>query len=109
MLHHRCDTRKSGNRADDREAIRSFAQRFAARRVGGTQFRHFVTNIAIELAPDGTRASATAYLLVLISRDGNHHTLPPGRYECDVVKEGAAWRFSRRVVFHDHDYSLDGI
>jgi uncharacterized protein (TIGR02246 family) len=92
-----------------RDAIRAFAERFAALRAGGTQFRHFVTNIAIELAPDGTRAGATAYLLVLISRDGNHRTLPPGRYECDVVKEGAAWRFSHRVVFHDHDYSLDGI
>jgi ketosteroid isomerase-like protein len=91
------------------DAIRSFAAGFAALRVAGTQFRHFVSNIAVELNAGGDQARATAYLLVVISKNGNHRSLPPGRYECDVVKEGAAWRFTRRVVFHDHDYTLDGI
>jgi uncharacterized protein (TIGR02246 family) len=90
-----------------RDAIRSFAQRFAALRAAGTQFRHFVTNIAVEIGPDGDRARATTYLLVMISKDDTHRTLPPGRYECDIVKAGATWRFSRRTVFHDHDYILD--
>ena len=89
------------------DAIRAFAGRFAAQRAAGAQFRHLVTNIATTL--DGDRATATAYLLVLISKDGSHRTLPPGRYECDLVKEDGAWRFSRRTVFHDHDYTLDGI
>jgi uncharacterized protein (TIGR02246 family) len=89
------------------EAIRAFAGRFAAQRAAGTQFRHMVTNVAATI--DGDRARATAYLLVLISKDGSHRTLPPGRYECDLVKIGDAWRFSRRVVFHDHDYVLEGI
>jgi uncharacterized protein (TIGR02246 family) len=89
------------------EAIRAFAGRFAAQRAGGTQFRHMVTNIAAEI--DGDRARAGAYLLVLITRDGNSRRLPPGRYECDLVKQGGTWRFSRRTVFHDHDYTLDGI
>ena len=66
-----------------------------------------VTNIAAEI--DGDRARATAYLLVLISQDGAHRTLPPGRYECDLIKQGGKWRFSRRTVFHDHDYVLEGI
>jgi hypothetical protein len=35
--------------------------------------------------------------------------LPPGRYECDLIKQGGKWRFSRRTVFHDHDYMLEGI
>jgi len=87
--------------------IRAFAGRFAAQRTAGTQFRHLVTNIAAAI--DGPRATATAYLLVLISKDGSHRTLPPGRYECDLVKEDGAWRFSRRTVFHDHDYTLEGI
>jgi uncharacterized protein (TIGR02246 family) len=89
------------------EAIRAFAGRFAAQRAAGTQFRHMVTNIAAEI--DGDRATATAYLLVLISKDSAHHTLPPGRYECELVKDGGTWRFSRRVVFHDHEYTLEGI
>jgi uncharacterized protein (TIGR02246 family) len=90
-----------------REAIRAFAGRFAAQRAAGTQFRHMVTNIAASI--DGGRASATAYLLVLISKGGNHLSLPPGRYQCDLVKEGEAWRFTRRIVLHDHDYTLEGI
>ena len=49
-------------------------------------------------------------LLVLISKDGDHRSLPPGRYACELIKEdGGQWRFSRRTVFHDHDYTLDGI
>jgi ketosteroid isomerase-like protein len=90
-------------------AIRAFAGRLAAQRAGGTQFRHMITNIAVEFAPTGDRARATAYLLVFITRDGKSRRLPPGRYECEAVKEGAAWRFQRRVVFHDHDYALEGI
>ena len=90
-------------------AIRGFAARFAAQRAAGAQFRHMITNIAAEIEPAGDRARATAYLLVLITRDGKSRRLPPGRYECEVVKEGDAWRFQRRVVVHDHDYTLEGI
>jgi len=90
-------------------AIRAFAARFAAQRAGGTQFRHMLTNIAAEIDPGGERARVSAYLLVLITERGRSRRLPPGRYECEAVKEGDAWRFSRRVVFHDHDYTLDGI
>jgi uncharacterized protein (TIGR02246 family) len=90
-----------------RAAIRAFAERFAAERAAGTQFRHMVTNIAA--ASDGARAQASAYLLVFVTEDGKSRRLPPGRYECEAVKEAGSWRFSRRLVFHDHDYRLDGI
>jgi ketosteroid isomerase-like protein len=90
-------------------AIRAFAGRFAAQRAGGTQFRHMVTNIAAEIDAGGERARASAYLLVLITRDGKSRSLPPGRYECELIKTGGEWRFQRRAVFHDHDYTLDGI
>ena len=96
-------------RIEGTDAIRAFAGRFAAQRAAGTQFRHLITNLAIEIAPEGDRARATAYLLVMISKDGQHRTLPPGRYECELAKHNGAWRFTRRVVFHDHDYTLDGI
>ena len=87
---------------------RAFADRFAAQRAAGTQFRHMVSNIAVTIT--GNRAAASAYLLVLISKDGNHRSLPPGRYTCELIKEDSGqWRFSRRIVFHDCDYTLDGI
>ena len=85
------------------DEIRAFAGRFAAQRGAGTQFRHMVSNIAVTII--GNRAAASAYLLVLISKDGNHRSLPPGRYACELIKEDSSqWRFSRRTVFHDHDY-----
>jgi uncharacterized protein (TIGR02246 family) len=89
------------------EAVRAFAGRFAAQRRAGTQFRHMITNLAVEFV--GQRARATCYLLVLITRDGNSRQLPPGRYECELVNEDGQWRFQHRVVFHDHAYTLDGI
>jgi uncharacterized protein (TIGR02246 family) len=90
------------------DEIRAFAGRFAAQRTAGTQFRHMVSNIAVTIT--GNRAAASAYLLVLISKDGDHRSLPPGRYACELIKEDSGqWRFSRRTVFHDHDYTLDGI
>src|ERR1700681_3982189 len=51
------------------DEIRAFAGRFAAQRTAGTQFRHLVTNIAASI--DRDRATATAYLLVLISQNGS--------------------------------------
>ena len=90
------------------DEIRAFAGRFAAQRTAGTQFRHMVSNIAMTIT--GNWAAANAYLLVLISKDGDHRSLPPGRYACELIKEDSGqWRFSRRTVFHDHDYTLDGI
>ena len=50
------------------DEIRAFARRFAAQRTAGTQFRHMVSNIAMTIT--GNRAAASAYLLVLISKDG---------------------------------------
>jgi uncharacterized protein (TIGR02246 family) len=90
-----------------REAIRAFAARFAALREGGTQFRHMISNFAAEV--EDQRARATCYLLVLMTWDGKSRQLPPGRYECEVVKDEDQWRFRRRVVFHDHAYTIDGI
>jgi hypothetical protein len=89
------------------EAIRAFAGGFAKVREDGTQFRHMITNLAAEI--DDQRARATCYLLVLISRDGKSRQLPPGRYECELAKEGSQWLFRHRVVIHDHAYTLDAV
>ena len=91
-----------------REKSSAIDGRFAAQRAAGTQCRHMVSNIAVTIT--GNRAAASAYRLVLISKDGNHRSLPPGRYACELIKEDTGrWRFSRRTVLHDHDYTLDGI
>jgi ketosteroid isomerase-like protein len=65
-----------------RDEIRTFATRFATLLTAGTQFRHMVSNIAVTIT--GNRAAANAYLLVLITKDGNHRSLPPGRYACEL-------------------------
>lgn len=88
-------------------AIRAFAERFAALRRGGTQFRHMIGNLACSI--DGDRADARCHLLVLITRDGASRRLPPGRYECELVREAGKWRFRRRIVTHDHAYTIDGL
>jgi ketosteroid isomerase-like protein len=90
-----------------RPAIREFAQRFARFRENGAQLRHVISNLAVEIA--GERASATCYLLNLITRNGRSELLAPGRYECDLVKVGGEWLFRRRVVILDHPVTLEGI
>lgn len=66
-----------------------------------------ISNLAAEV--EDQRARASCYLLVLITRDGKSRQLPPGRYDCELVKDDGQWRFCRRVMFHDHAYPLDGI
>jgi SnoaL-like domain len=66
-----------------------------------------ISTLAVEI--DGSRASATCYLLNLITRNGKSELLAPGRYECDLVKIGGEWLFQRRVVILDHPVILEGI
>ena len=83
----------------------------AARRLRGSTHRgHAISSYGQQYRHDDhrNRAAASAYLLVLISKDGDHRCLPPGRYACELIREDSGqWRFSRRIVFHDHDYTLD--
>ena len=90
-------------------AIRNFAIRFARFRERGAQLRHVISNLAVTVEPGGERARATCYLLNMLTRNGKSEILAPGRYECDLVKWGGEWRFSRRVVILDHPIVLDGV
>ena len=90
-----------------RPAIRAFAQRFAAFQRNGSQLRHVISNLMMQV--EGERGSATCYLTVFLTRDGKSRLLAPGLYECELRRDGRTWRFQRRVVKHDHDYTLDGI
>src|SRR5260370_23248357 len=88
-------------------AIRAFAERFARFHERGAQLRHVISNLAVEI--DGDRARASCYLLNVLTRNGKSELLAPGRYECELAKSAATWRFQRRVVILDHDITLDGI
>ncbi len=88
-------------------AIREFAQRFARVRERGSQLRHVISNLRIDV--DGDRGSAKCYLVVFLTRDGTSRLLAPGTYDCELVKTLGQWLFQRRVVTMDHDYVLEGI
>ena len=90
-----------------RPAITAFAHRFAKFQKGGSQLRHVLSNL--QMSVDGDRAHATCYLTVFLTKDGQSRLLAPGRYDCELRKVDGAWKFQRRVVLHDHDYTLEGI
>ena len=90
-----------------RPAITAFAHRFARFQKGGSQLRHVLSNL--QMSVDGDRAHATCYLTVFLTKDGASRLLAPGRYDCELRKVDGAWKFQRRVVLHDHDYTLEGI
>jgi uncharacterized protein (TIGR02246 family) len=90
-----------------RPAIRAFAERFARFRANGSQLRHVISNLMMQV--DGERAHATCYLTVFLTRDGQSRLLAPGQYDCALRKEAGTWRFQNRIVRHDHDYTLEGL
>jgi uncharacterized protein (TIGR02246 family) len=90
-----------------RQGIRDFAMRFARFRAGGSQLRHFISNLAVQV--DGDRARATCYLLNIITRDGKTDLMAPGRYDCQLAKVDGEWLFKHRLVVLDGEAPLDGI
>ena len=90
-----------------RAAITAFAHRFARFQAGGSQLRHVLSNLMMTV--DGDRAHATCYLTVFLTKDGKGSLMAPGRYDCELRKIDGQWRFQRRVVLHDHDYTLEGL
>ncbi len=90
-----------------RQGIREFAERFARFHAGGSQLRHFISNLAMQV--DGDVAHATCYLLNVITRDGKTELMAPGRYDCRLAKVGGDWLFRHRLVVLDGEVPLDGI
>jgi uncharacterized protein (TIGR02246 family) len=90
-----------------RQGIREFAERFARFRERGSQLRHFITNLAVQV--DGDAAHATCYLLNVKTRDGKTELLPPGRYDCQLAKVDGQWLFRHRLVVLDGEVKLEGI
>ena len=90
-----------------RQGIREFAERFARFRERGSQLRHFISNLAVQV--NGDQAHATCYLLNVMTRGGKTELMPPGRYDCRLMKVDGEWLFSHRLVVLDHEVALDGI
>jgi uncharacterized protein (TIGR02246 family) len=90
-----------------RDGILQFARRFAALQAGGTQTRHFISNVIAKV--DGDRAEASAYLMCGVTRDGVSRMLPPGRYSCKLAKVDGTWLFERRVIEHDAAFKIEGV
>ena len=92
-----------------RPAVREFARRFARFRERGSQLRHVISNLRVDIDGTGERGSAKCYLVVFLTRDGASRMLAPGTYDVELVKVDGQWLFQRRIVTMDHDYVLDGI
>ena len=90
-----------------RQGIREFAERFARFRERGSQLRHFISNLAVQV--NGDEARATCYLLNVITRNGRTQLMPPGRYDCRLLKIGGQWLFKHRLVVLDGEVKLEGI
>ena len=90
-----------------RQGIRDFAVRFARFHERGSQLRHFISNLAVQV--DGDRARATCYLLNIITRNGKTELMAPGRYDCQLAKVDGEWLFKHRLVVLDGEVPLDGI
>ena len=90
-----------------RDKIREFAVRFASFHERGTQLRHFLANLAVQV--DGDRAHATCYLLTIMTRNGQSTMRPPGRYDCQLVRVNGGWVFKHRLVTADAEMKLEGI
>jgi uncharacterized protein (TIGR02246 family) len=90
-----------------RAGIREFAERFARFRERGSQLRHFISNLAVQV--NGDEARATCYLLNVITRNGKSEMMAPGRYDCRLAKIDGEWLFGHRLVVLDAEFPLDCI
>ena len=87
--------------------IRDFANRtLRQKEEHGAQFRHVISNLAIDV--QGDRARATCYLLDFVTIRGDTQLLSPGRYDCDLVRSEGKWLFTKRVVLMDRNFTLPG-
>ena len=90
-----------------RAGIREFSNRFAAFRARGSQLRHVLSNLAVDVK--GDQAHATAYLVHIITRNGKSEMMPPGRYDCRLERVDGEWLFKHRLVVLDAEFKLEGI
>ncbi len=67
------------------------------------QRRHVVTNIRL-LEPGEDRARVEAYLTLIVTDGGVTALKSAGRYDAEVVADGADWRFRSLTLFLDSPF-----
>ena len=91
-------------RAGYREWVAGFSEQMQG--MGGT--RHLITNSVI--AVDGDTARQTAYLVILgqTMNDGAPALMATVRFEDELARTEAGWRFTSRVLHLDQDPAMFG-
>lgn len=90
--------------------LREFAERNASyQKKPGVQLRHVVSNVRIDVEPDGHRARAFCYLLDFLTEGGSTELLSPGEYDCRLVKVDGSWKFEHRLVVMDKSFKIKGM
>jgi 3-phenylpropionate/cinnamic acid dioxygenase small subunit len=93
----------SGTPARGRQAIEAMFRRMIITYADGTpRTKHVTTNVIIDIAADGTRATARSYFTVLQALP--ELALQPvaaGRYHDKFELRGRGWRFTERRVHVD--------
>ncbi len=82
------------------ELLAFFGAAFAAQ---SDQRRHLVTNIRV-LEPGEAAARVEAYLTLIVTGGGVTALKSAGRYEAEVVADGADWRFRSLTLFLDSPF-----
>ena len=90
---------------DDREGYREWVTGFSQQMQGMGGTRHLITNNVIDVR--GDRATQTCYLVIIGQRmnDGAPGLMATVRFEDELVRTDAGWRFAKRVLHLDQDPS----
>ena len=90
---------------DDREGYREWVTGFSQQMQGMGGTRHLITNTVIDVR--GDRATQTCYLVIIGQRmnAGGPALMATVRFEDELVRTDAGWRFAERVLHLDQDPS----
>lgn len=83
-------------------AVRSLLERLVITYDGTPSTKHVTTNVVVEVAADGSEATARSYYSVLQAGAGQPLQLViAGRYHDRFERAGAGWRFADRLIYSD--------
>ena len=83
------------------EAVRHMYDGVILYEDGTPRTKHVITNLVIELAPEGDAATARSYFTVLQLHDGDLKPVIAGRYHDRFEQVDGEWRFAERIIHPD--------
>ena len=75
----------------------------AARAARGERGRHLITNVRVDMAPDGSATARSYVTFVVTSADGTAGIFAFATYEDRFVRVGEAWKLAARRMTFDRD------